>query len=213
VPFTAPYGPQQETPIDLGILDGVVLSTIRNFETYSSFTPYNDVNNLLTLSINGSNLITPLDVYSNALNNNKFVYNFNGNLNTYKNGYFGGGRGKISAQAIKIAKIETRLLGSIGNGLKYTSRGLSFIGFVSTETEYRLGSIDENRRDYEHALNVINTRFPVLALGTIPGNYLGQRYHKEIVHEITDENTVTVKIVSKFLNFVGLPASKEEIKK
>lgn len=97
-------------------------------------------------------------------------------------------------------------------GLKYTSRCLSFIGFVSTETEYRLGGIDENRRDYDHALNLINTRFPILAFGTIPGNYLGQRYHKEIVHEITDENTITVNTVSKILNFFGLPASKEEIK-
>jgi hypothetical protein len=157
-------------------------------------------------------LITPLDIYSNALNNNKFVYNFNGNLSTYKNGYFGGGRGKISAQAINIAKTETKLLGSVGNGLKYTSRGLSFIGFVSTETEYRLGGIDENRRDYDHALNLINTRFPILAFGTIPGNYIGQKYHKEIVHEITDENTITVNTVSKILNFFGLPASKEEIK-
>ncbi len=173
------------------------------------FTPFDDTNNLLTIAMNTSGALIPLSKYTEALSNGKFIFNYNGVDKLWKMGYYGGGNGKIASSLIESAKIETQVLGSVGNGLKFGGYGLSALGVLSTERQYQLGYINNDRRVYDQSLNTINICFPEFALGTIPGNYLGQKYHTQIMNQVTNPNAFLNSTVGSVLNFFGVPTSKE----
>lgn len=126
--------------------------------------------------------------------------------------YLGGGRGNISSSRLQLAKIETQVLGNLGKGMTYTSRGLTFFGFLSNELQYRNGLIDDNQVLKGRLENTFGLAFPVASIGFIPGNYLGEKYQPEIVNQIRNENTTLNRSASWILNFFGLPASKEQQK-
>jgi hypothetical protein len=86
---------------------------------------------------------------------------------------------------------------------------LSALRVLSTERQYQLDYINNDRRSYDQSLNVINFYFPELALCTIPGNYLGQKYHTQIMNQVTNPNAYLNNTVGNILNFFGVPTSKE----
>ncbi|MCC9070893.1 RHS repeat-associated core domain-containing protein [Flavobacterium sp. F-65] len=192
-------------------LEGMTITygSSKSMQQTNPFTPFDDANNLLTIALNASGALIPLDKYTEALSNSKFIFNYNGVDKLWKMGYHGGGSGKIASSSIQTAKIETQVLGSVGKGIKFTGYSLSALGVLSTERQYQLGYIDNDRRAYDQSLNVINFYFPELALGTIPGNYLGQKYHTQIMNQVTNPNAYLNNTVGNILNFFGVPTSKE----
>ena len=172
------------------------------------FTPFDDANNYLTMSLNTAGKLAPLDNYMKALKANKFIFNYNGVDKVWKMGYNGGGNAKIANSLIQSAKAESQFLGTLGYGLKHGGTGLAFLGAVSTERQYQLGYINEDRRNFDHAINVINTRFPIFALGTIPGNYIGQKYHPQIEYQVENPNAFVHKATVFMLRLGGVPASR-----
>lgn len=179
-----------------------------NFNIFSSF---DGANNLISSSLTITGKAIPLDDYMNALGQNKFIYNYNGTQKLWNMNFYGG-RTNISSSLLNNAKIETKVLGNVGYGLKYGGAALTIFSFVSNETQYRNGYINENQLLKGRLDNVMGVAFPIAAIGIIPGNYLGEKYNKQIMDQITNQNSTIVNIMTNILNFFGLPASIEQQK-
>lgn len=179
-----------------------------NFNIFSSF---DGANNLISSSLTITGKAIPLDDYMNALGQNKFIYNYNGTQKLWNMNFYGG-RTNISSSLLNNAKIETKVLGNVGYGLKYGGAALTIFSFVSNETQYRNGYINENQLLKGRLDNVMGVAFPIAAIGIIPGNYLGEKYNKQIMDQITNQNSTIVNIMTNILNFFGFPASKEQQK-
>lgn len=180
-------------------------------EDFNIFSSFDGANNLISSSFTITGKAIPLNNYMNALGQNKFIYNYNGTQKLWSMN-FHGGRTNISSSLLNNAKIETKVLGNVGYGLKYGGAALTIFSFVSNETQYRNGYINENQLLKGRLDNVMGIAFPIAAIGIVPGNYLGEKYHEEITDQITNQNSIIVNVTTYILNFFGFPASREQQK-
>ena len=162
-------------------LDEIVLKV--DMSNKNNFENFDYTSNLLSLSSGVATGFTDIEKYTNALKNNSFVYSYKGSEKIWKLAYNGGNTG-IPYDVLNKAKIDTKVLGGLGNGLKIGGNILAIASVLSSEQQYRQGIIS-NR---EVVKNRLDTGFgivmPVVSLGGIPGNYLGKKYHKEITEDV-----------------------------
>jgi RHS repeat-associated protein len=187
---------------------GADLGTVYNRTPFS--TPFSDATSLLIFSSESAYNIAGLKDFTKALNKNNFIVDYKGSRKVWSMDYYGGGRGNVSKSLIQSGKINTRVLGGVGRGIRVGGSVLSIFSAGVVEIDYQNGRIDGGERYHSHSTGIVNAVFPLTALGTIPGNYLGRKYHPQIEYQMTNDSSVTKKVLGKTLNLFGIPVSKEQ---
>ncbi|HTE31894.1 MAG TPA: RHS repeat-associated core domain-containing protein, partial [Chryseolinea sp.] len=94
---------------------------------------------------------------------------------------------------------------SVSLGAKVVGMGLTFWGIYNTERQFRSGQIDEGRRRLSHLNNGVGALFPRMALPLAVGDYLGQKYHNEIINDVTQPGGILFDLTRTTLEFLGIP--------
>jgi RHS repeat-associated protein len=114
-----------------------------------------------------------------------------------RSGYTSGSRGNGSGKIYN--KAQANLVNKTLTGLGYT---LNAVSVISSEIDYSQGEITKGRRDFNRLNAGTSLAFPVVGIPMAAGDYLGQKYHPQIEHQVTQG--LLNKVMVGVLDFMGL---------
>ncbi|MFM9841176.1 MAG: RHS repeat-associated core domain-containing protein [Cyclobacteriaceae bacterium] len=97
--------------------------------------------------------------------------------------------------------------GKIYVGARVAGAVLTAFNYLNTERQFRTGAINQSRREYNHLNNTYGLFVPTLAIPMAAGDYLGQKYSREIENDVTQPGGFLFEGMKFTLELFGLPTS------
>jgi hypothetical protein len=130
--------------------------------------------------------------------------------NVVKNSRAGFSSGKISNASPRVYSKVTA--GKVNVTAKGVGWGLTIWSVYNTESQFRNGEINGDRRSFNHMNNGIATIFPIAGLPISAGDYLGQKYSNEIVKDFSEPGGILFEGTKTLVEFLGFPSGPNKLK-